>query len=222
MTRRTYYAPPAEPAPAEEPRDGVLWGYTMRDLERATRMALARNVGVSAFARAERYDIAWSAIALTVCEATEKPTLSDLASAGWYAIAEARSTEMRHHGVDSTRRIGETRRSFATYWRPTVATSHEERVVERVALGQVWPRLTDAQRDHLTALAVHGTATAAAAAMGRGHSAFHKTARAGRNEAKRLWWGDETPVTWGRDRRGGADSRGSWTQVRRRIRRRAA
>ena len=200
-------------------------GYTVTDLDRAARMAIARNVGFHALSRSERYEIAWSAIALALYEAAEPPTLSDLASAGWYAIADARATEMRHHGIDHNRRIGETRRGFATYWGRRDPVTHEDRIVERVALGQIWHQLTDTQREYLTALAVHGTAARAAAALGKKLSTFHKTARAGRNAFRTLWWGDETPVTWGRDRRTAdgspVDTAVGYRQARRKIRRRS-
>lgn len=206
MTLRTYYPDPEPtfaPPPGPDRCDGLRWGLTLLDLHRATRMALARNVGVNAFSRTERYDIAWTAAATALYEADEPVTLSDLASAGWQAIAEARITEMRHHGIDHTRRIGEGRPRFAAYWHTTGGEPVSERVCEEIALAQIWPRLTPGQREALAALAAFGTATAAAAALGKHHNTFHKIARNGRVRFKTLWFeGEEVPPAWGRDTRG--------------------
>lgn len=207
----------------------VKHGLTMADLDRAARMALGRNVGVNAFSWAERYDMAWSAAALALCEATEPPTVSDLASAGWQAVADARQTEMRHHGIDSTRRIGEGRPMFERYWSwmAAPARSFEDGVVERLALRQVWPLLTGTQRAALVALAVHGSVPLAAQATGVGASALHRAAWLGRERFMRYWHEGETPpVRRGRDRRRDdgqpVDPRAGYRATRRSMRRRAA
>ena len=80
-------------------QDALRWGYTLLDLHDMTRMSLARNIAVGTFTRAERYDIAWTAIATALYEADAAPDWFDLVYAGWRAIADARITEMRHHGI---------------------------------------------------------------------------------------------------------------------------
>lgn len=181
-------------------------GITLGDLAAAAGMALARNVGVSAFTRFERYDIAFSAaaVALYAADDDDPPTVSDLATAGWYAIAEARQDEMRHHGVDYCRRVGEQRPRFDRYWSWTAgpAPSPEGGVVERLALMQIWPCLTEGQREALSALAALGSAAGAAGALGKSHSAFHHIAHKGRHRFAELWHEGETPPRRiGRDRR---------------------
>lgn len=202
-------------------------GYTMADLDRATRMALRRNVGWNAFTQSERYEIAWSGIALALYEADEPPTMSDLASAGWYAIGEARVTEMRHHGIDSTHNIGEIRPHFDRYWswaaRPIA--SPENAIVEKVALYQIWPLLTPQQKQSLSALAVHGSAKLAAAALGKSFSAFHQSAHLGRHRFMEHWHEGETiPARNYRDRRRAdaddTDARESYRSRRRAMARR--
>jgi len=207
----------------------IRHGLTMADLDRAARWAVARNVGVHTFSRAERYETAWSAAALALCEATDPPTLSDLASAGWQAIAAARAEEMRHHGIDNTRRIGEGRPMFERYWswHAAPARSFEAGVVDRVALDQVWPLLTGAQQAALTALAVYGSIPLAAAATGAGRPALHRAARLGRARFLAAWHEGETPPARpGRDRRRPTgepvDPAAGYRATRRAMRRRAA
>jgi hypothetical protein len=173
----------------------VRHGYTMADMDRAVRMALARNVGVNAFTRTERYEIAWSAVALALCEADLPPTMSDLASAGWQAVSEARLTEMRHHGKDFNRRVGQQRPSFDRYWywHSGPAGSPEPAIVERLALHQIWPLLAQSEQEALTALAVHGTVLLAAAATGVSRPMLHKRIRAGRLSFQQHWFQGETP-----------------------------
>lgn len=209
--QRTYYEPDDEPwewwqAPEITHTDGipVRHGFTMGDLNKATRFALQRNVGWNAFTPIDRYEIAWSAVVAHLYEAEEPPTFSDLVTAGWYGISEARLTEMRHHGVDFNRRVGEKRRAFATYAHTitNLSTPPEERVTERLALEQIWPLLTEGQREALAALATHGTATAAAEALGKDREAFHKLYQRGRNRFQSWWFEGETvPARRGRDRR---------------------
>ncbi|MBB2914901.1 hypothetical protein FHS43_006213 [Streptosporangium becharense] len=210
MTQLTYYPPRDDPTPEPETpvidcRDGLRWGYVVADLDRIARMALSRQVGLHTFEPAERYEIAWSAIALELYAAAERPTVGDLISAGWNAIAKTNADQARHHGRDRIRYKGTTRSSFRKYWGDAASlhtSSPEGGIVERLALEQIWPMLTAGQQEALAALAVHGSVAAAAQALGKTSTAVHVIARAGRLRFKQWWHEGETPSRpWGRDRR---------------------
>lgn len=182
--------------------DGLRWGYTLLDLHDMTRMSLARNIGIGTFTRAERYDIAWTAIATALYETGTAPDRSDLIYAGWRAVSEARTTEMRHHGIDHTRHVGEGRPRFATYWTRLPEDAATDRLCEVLALYQIWPALTDGQQEALAALAAFGNATLAAGGIGKTTAALHRLTQQGRKRFKALWFeGEEVPPPWGRDTR---------------------
>ncbi|MFE3452431.1 hypothetical protein ACFXJ8_26255 [Nonomuraea sp. NPDC059194] len=210
MAQLTYYVAPWDreesrpEALAVEARDGLRWGYVAADIDRFARMACSRNVGNFAFHPAERYEIAWSAIAMELYTATERPASGDLIYAGWNAISAANADGARHHGRDQIRHKGTTRSSFWLYWDDAkrYTSSPENNIVERIALDQIWPLLTDSQQEALTALAVHGSMAAAAHALGKSTGALHQVAHKGRARFKQWWHEGEIPSKpWGRDKR---------------------
>lgn len=209
MTQLTYYVAPwdrDDAQPVEEqrvdPRDGLRWGYVAADLDRFARMAMSRQIGTYALDPVDRYEAAWSAIALALYEADEQPSPGALIYVGWNAISAANADEARHHGRDLIRHKGTTRSAFWLYWDKRYARSPENGIVERLALDQIWPQLTPGQQEALTALAVHGSMAEAARALGKSPSSLHQLAHKGRERFKALWHEGETPSRpWGRDRR---------------------
>ncbi len=124
--------------------------------------------------------------------------------------------ELRHgHTLDSLTRMAHglahdgtegPGRNFERYWRAVArpADGPEERLVERLALAQIWPRLTSASRNALTALAVYDDHQRAAAALGISYKAFVSRISEGRSQFLALWHDGETPSRpWVRDRRAG-------------------
>lgn len=210
MAQLTYYVAPwdvEELAPEPdlvEARDGLRWGYVAADLDRFSRMACSRNVGNFAFHPAERYEIAWSALAMELYTATERPSPSDLINAGWQAVSTAMADENRHRGRDRIRHKGTIRSSFLRYWDDAIrhTGSPEAPIVERLAVHQIWPLLTDGQQEALLAFAVHGSIADAASALGKSTAAVHKLADQGRKRFKQWWHEGEAPSRpWMRDRR---------------------
>ncbi|WP_062434926.1 hypothetical protein [Herbidospora daliensis] len=209
MTQLTYFATDAEPNGIEqqetaEARDGLRWGYLASDLDRLARMAVSRGIGEYALSRADRYEIAWSAIATELYACIDRPTPTHLIFVGWNAISQASADEARHHGRDRIRHKGTTRTSFWLYWDEVqrYAGSPENGIVERFAVDQIWPALTAGQQEALTALATFGSIDTAAQALGRSRAALHQLAHKGRGRFKELWHEGETPSpAWGRDRR---------------------
>lgn len=206
----TYYVAPWDregvvpETSAAQARDGLRWGYVAADLDRFARMACSRNVGNFAFHPAERYEIAWSAIAMELYAALGRPSAADLIDVGWQAVSTAVADENRHHGRDSIRYKGTIRSSFLKFWDD--ATRHpgspEGPVVDRMAVHQIWPLLTEGQQEALLAFAVHGNVAHAATALGKTKAAVHKLADEGRKRFKQWWHEGESPSKpWGRDRR---------------------
>lgn len=206
MVQRTYYPPadaPDEPAWAAQPEDvhTLRHGYNLADLDRLTKRAIWRVWGVHLDYRT-RYDLAWSAITEHLYASAEPPSPSDLVFAGQDEIANHVRDQMRHHGRDKTN-DGEIRRFFATYWELSIrhAPAPERRVVERTALWQIWPTLTEAQRRALLALAAHGTHQAAAESLGITVKTFRQHVGNARRRFLELWHEHEQPSRfWGTDR----------------------
>ncbi|MFB4265372.1 hypothetical protein [Nonomuraea sp. GTA35] len=210
MAQLTYYVAPwdREKPEAETPvvdvRDGLRWGYLGSDLDRFARMACSRNIGNFAFHPAERYEIAWSAIAMELYTASEQPSPADLIDVGWQAVSTAIADENRHHGRDRIRYKGTIRSSFVRFWFDASlhVGSPEGPVVDRLAVHQIWPLLTEGQQEALLAFAVHGSVADAATALGKTKAAVHKLADEGRKRFKQWWHEGEAPSKpWMRDRR---------------------
>jgi hypothetical protein len=72
------------------------------------------------------------------------------------------------------------------------------------ALAQIWPRLTPATRDALTALATYDDYQRAAESLGLSYATFKSRISEGRRQFLALWHEGETPSRpWLRDRRAG-------------------
>src|SRR5207248_10593460 len=96
--------------------------------------------------------------------------------------------------------------AFVAFWESFVAPtpSCERAAVERLALRQILPALTDGQREAMAALAAHGDWAAAATALGMTSVAFRSQVSRGRLRFLALWHEGEVPSrVWGCDRRAG-------------------
>ncbi|MDP5310445.1 hypothetical protein [Streptomyces poriferorum] len=185
--------------------DGIRWGYSLADINHVAAAACTADRSLAGDMTI-RYDIAWSAIALALTEATEPPTQNDLTRAGWQAIyAEVRET--RHlYGIprDMGGEVASAPR-FAAYWRPTSTDSSEDRLIDGIAIHQIIDTLTTPYRDAVNALAVHGDYRAAAHALGIEYKALIGRIGTARRAARNLWFAPEiAPPNRGTDRRVGA------------------
>lgn len=184
--------------PEDRNRLHVKDGYTLDDLDHVARVALSRNRG-SRLPGSERYDIAYSAAVLRLLESDTQPDLHELTAAASRALANAAHIEDHHHGYDGDRR----RSRFTAYWAAVAgsAPSMEDRIVERLALSQVWSTLTPAQQEALGALAATGTQGAAAAALDIAPTTLSGRISTGRRRAYTLWFEGESAPTTPRDHR---------------------
>ena len=179
-------------------------GYTMADLHKIARIA-ASTASAQAMDYADRVDTAFSAVAEALLTAEEPPGERELICVGRAAVNDLLTQELRHHGTaPDSDTPGRTRPAFERYWwwAARRTPSHEDRIVEEIALRQIWQQLRPGDRRALVALAVWEDYAAAARARGVVYQTLHSQIRHGRRTFLRLWHEGETPsALWGRDRR---------------------
>lgn len=217
MVQLTYFELPggADERPVWEPAPDdvhtLRHGYNLADVDRLTRMAIARVYGLSLDSRT-RYELAWSAIAEHLYAADDAPTPADLVLAGQKVISQTLYDEFHHHGYDHNKGGG-TMPRFAAYWeslryRPDPSNG----VIERAALYQIWAQLPDKHREALNALSVCEDYQAAADLLGKSYGAFVMSVSRARQAFLELWHeGEEPSRPWGFDRRSSEGSRGGST-----------
>jgi len=181
-------------------------GYTLASIRELTLIAVHCELFYRARDYHERVDIAWPAIAEHLYASEQQPSRSDLIHAGMSAIASLFVSEARSHGINVSQR-GRTAvpgTNFQKYWHLSTrpANGLEERIVERVALTQIWATLSPRFRDAFTALAVHDDYGRAAAAVGKTAAQYNSQLSYARRVFLALWHEHETPSRpWGHDRR---------------------
>jgi hypothetical protein len=155
----------------------------------------------------DRYEAAWSAIAERLC--AEESPLSErgLKLAGCTAVNRLAQDHGRHWGLDRGNPAAgfEAARGFLRFWElyRRASRSPEDGVVERLAVLQIWPRLSQTHRLVLTAMAVHADNVAAAEAVGKTYVTFNSHLKNARRAFLILWHEGEQPSRiWGKaDRR---------------------
>jgi hypothetical protein len=184
---------------------GIRYGWTLHDIDRAVRAGIHRNSAYSACDTDERYATGWHAAVELLYTAEQPPTWDDLSRAAWYAADHETRRAGEHRGHARSRGDTYTGRTDMPRWHAYWATiarhtgSPEEPVVERLALAQIWPRLTPGQQAALLALAAHGDYQQAADALGLSRPAFYRQVRLARGRVLALWWEGETPRRGWRD-----------------------
>jgi hypothetical protein len=188
----------------------VRHGFSLEHLHVLAKMAVN-----SAFSRAadypDRLEAAWFGICEHLCAAPDPPQSRELIHAGRAAVDQVTRDELRHHGTRNRDPYEGSRSasSFQRYWwdqaRP--APSCENRVVDVVAMRQIWPRLSARHRQALAALAAFEDYQAAAASMGITVGTFNVHISKARKAFLVLWHEGEPPSrVWGTDRRRGNNS----------------
>lgn len=183
----------------------VRHGFTMRDLDAMAKQACRADRSLASDADT-RYNVAWSAIALALCEAEEAPEWHDLVTIGWQAIYRE-VKEMRglfgFKDRDGTTAVATAPR-YVQYW--TVPPIHpDEDFAERIAVHQILDTIPETYRVAVVALAVHDDYQAAADSLGLKYSAFTFRMTVARQRFRALWFAPETaPPVRGTDRRVGS------------------
>lgn len=199
-------AAPEQPQPRE-----VLHGYTLADLDNFTRMAVRLNTHMAGDF-AERYELAWSGIAEHLCRAQTPPDRRELVDIGSRTLNRWMHSVKSAHGVSDRHGGGlGSAPHFTTFWweQARCVPSPETRVVERLSVAQIFPRLTRREQAALIAMAAHGTIRDAAASLSMTASGFKNHLNSGRARFRRLWHeGEEPSGHWMQDRGGGRGDNG--------------
>ena len=194
----------------------IRHGRTLDDVDRIAWGVATSDRWHAGTPLAERHDHARHGIVVHLLSADQPPADYDLYRAGLAEITRAVHAEIRFKGHQDT---ADERGEFgflpqaARYWNPPAASPLEERIVERIALHQVWPLLTGRQRQALAALAACGDYQQAADALDLNLKAFDMRLAKGRSRLAAVWFEHETPPKRrGKDRRvstrSGRDSAG--------------
>jgi len=201
MTATQEAVPTAASAAATELRHG----YTLDSLTRLAHYAARNKLWYYTTDLAVRYEVAFATMAEHLYAAPEPPTAGELVKVGWHAIAAHGDARRQFLGLAHDGPPGPGL-NFERYWRGVTAPadSPEDKVTDRIALAQIWPRLTPASREALAALAAHGDYRRAADALGIGYKTFVCRISDARRQFLALWHDGETPSRpWVRDRRAG-------------------
>lgn len=184
-------------------------GYTLADLDEIAVQAVRWQRFHRQIEFTVRLDMAWSAIAECLYAADEPPAPNDLVRAAWAAVTDEVDRTYRSYGLNSHDRYAGITGRFRQYWvgAGQQTRSPEEPIVERVALSQIWPRLSALHRQLLLAMAVHDDYGRAADALDKSRATFTTQLSQARRACLTLWHDGEQPSRpWGTDRRASADS----------------
>lgn len=177
----------------------IRHGYTPRMLDRLARRAVLMDRWPVADAD-ERHDAVLHAITVEVLTADARPDPRHLVRLGLRASNRHIEQELRHRGWTTADGAGSAP-GFLRYWQATGRTPWDERLIEQLALAQIWPHLTQLQRQALAVLAELGDYQAAAEALGITRVALAERLRLGRRTVAALWHEHETPRRRRRDKR---------------------
>lgn len=201
-----------------------LWhGYTLTDLHGIVRWAVTHDYVARTDDMEERADTALCALVeeLSACDA--RPARAHLVEVAKSASSRVVNQSMRHHGVDNRKdTFGQARIEFTRFWTRLPGTPVEDRVVDAVALDQIWTRLTVSQQSAIMALALCDDHAKAADLLGITLTAYKERLNKGRRRFLELWHEGEPPSgLWARDRRRGQRLPGGRLLTRRKAIKRA-
>lgn len=190
-----------EPAQTRARNSDPLHGYTLAAIDHLTRIVIRLDRWYVAGDIDERFDAIRHAIVETLLTSTDPPSKQALLQAGTVASDKAVVDHARHHGRDVSH--GKPMPEFHRYWASAHrGASPETRVVERVALAQIWPTLRPSERRALTALAASEDFEASAAALSIAKGTFSTIVSTGRRRFLAAWHEGEAPSKqWRTDRR---------------------
>ncbi|MGE7437556.1 hypothetical protein [Kitasatospora sp. NPDC001175] len=186
--------------PTREP----LWhGYTYRDIDRISRLVITMDPYRTDLGSAthERCDAVQFALIEYLATCERRPSQKELLALGRNASHQHVRLEMHAHGMQRSEHGGGVLPGFQRYWQASGRVPMDERVTERIAVWQIWPRLTLAQQRAVMALALTEDHQAAARTLGVPLGNYSSLLRSGRRRALALWHEHETPRRLPRDKR---------------------
>lgn len=170
----------------------IAHGYNLADVQALAHVAARRAIG-SYGTHADRYEAAYSGIVTALLTATERPDPRDLTEAGWTSLRRWWQAEARADGRSTD--PAQQGKAFIRYWGHAAACtpSPEHGVVERLALWQVWPTLTDVERQAVLALAAAEDYARAASLLGISGKLLRTQLTRARSRFMAAWHEHETP-----------------------------
>jgi len=201
----------------------VLHGWTRGDILDIARYAVRRFRAGRIASFDEYLDIAVAAIEDKLLDAAEKPTQTDLLRAAGRGIYAFGYEYEQANGWDH--KAGRARAGYLKFWTNPHPGMPEEIVVDKMAVRQILPTLTQAMRDALLVLALYdGDGKRAAAVLGISYSTFRMRIKAARDRFQLYWFEGQTPPGWYKNTNHGTHMRAAtppaaWAQDKGRCRR---
>ncbi len=195
------FGPLLPPPRADDP---VGHGYTAVQVVRLAVWAARECRWVDAMDPAHRAETAWEAITEHLQLAPERPQETELIALGWKAMKAQHYQDLKVRGLGGKDKTLLSR-AFVRYWTSASAPahSHEDHIVDRLALAQIWTALKPAHRQVLIALAEHEDRRRAERSLNMDTPAFTRALGRARRAFLALWHEGETPSQlWGYDRPG--------------------
>jgi hypothetical protein len=187
--------------------NNLRYGYTLSDLQRVARSAAATTRAMAGDYD-DRYAEAFSGAAEALYAAEHWIPEHKLWNAARDALFEMSRKDRSYHGCAFKHSEGwqesGTGPRYVTYWTEINRStpSPENGIIERLALEQILPTLTDRQREVVGALAAFDDHEQARQALGMGKVYVNHLSNA-RTRFLTLWHEGEAPSRpWGTDRRG--------------------
>ena len=185
--------------------DQLPHGFTLTELD-VTAAKAAHTSPWRQVAFRHRVDIAQFAILEHLYAADDRPGFWALVKAGQRGIHTYAVKELHHRGLVARTGApgGVPITRYWTYWQALAAAteSHEDRIVEAVAVHQILSTLRPAYLRVIRALAEHDDYTLAAESLGKARHGFITTLCIARRLCRELWHEHETPSKiWGHDYR---------------------
>ncbi|GHC89866.1 hypothetical protein GCM10007079_35680 [Nocardiopsis terrae] len=184
--------------------DPVGHGYTAFQVVRLAVWAARECRWVNGMDMVHRAETAWEAITEHLHLVAARPQETELIAIGWKAMKAQHYQDLKAHGLGGKDKALVSR-AFLRYWTSASAPahSHEDLLVDRIALAQIWTALTPTHRQVLTALAEHDDRRRAERAVNMDTAAFTRTLGRARRAFFALWHEGEIPSKmWGYDRPG--------------------
>lgn len=181
--------------------DVVGHGYTAFQVVRLAVWAARECRWVNGMDMVHRTENAWEAITEHLQLVAARPQETELIAIGWKAMKAQHYQDLKAHGLGGKDKALVSR-AFLRYWTSASAPahSHEDLLVDRIALAQIWTALTPAHRQVLTALAEHDDRRRAERAVNMDAATFTRTLGRARRAFFALWHEGETPSKmWGYD-----------------------
>ena len=134
----------------------IAHGFTLKQINGLSVQAAKLCNWVNGMEMTHRAVTTWSAIVEYLQLSYSRPEETELIATGWKEMKTQHYKDLQAHGLGGQDR-SVVSKAYTRYWTTESAPthSHEDRIVDTLAMAQIWPRLTSLQRDVLRALADH-------------------------------------------------------------------